>query len=219
MAPHQAGWGFAFRDLPSSNEQSSKGSNILHLRIKRGLRPIWESKWEDLTSITSDLFVIHARWALPWGVKFVNIHPITIDKSTYLVHNGIISSRSFPSINNPSYRQIFQATALDSRKYLLSLLDANKHSNSMTDAISNVVNYFRNDLSANSFVFDKQNLWIMNYHNSPLIQRFTYDLAIQKKNGIYCVASIPLTPDFKYFPNHSLLHYDFTRKRFDKTRI
>lgn len=219
MAPHRAGWGFAWRDLTHSKSNSKNHSCTPFLRIKRGLRPIWENKWEDLCKIKSDMFVIHARWALPWDVKFSNVHPITIDGRTFLVHNGIISNNSFPPLKEPKYQQIFQNTKLDSRKYLLSLLDAQKKHENVSDAISSVVKYFCNDLSANGFLFNSQNVWIIDWHNSPIIQRYTYDLAINKHNGIFCVASMPLTKYFKHIPNKTLLHYDFSQKEFGTIKL
>ena len=212
QAPHNAGWGMIWRQ----DDQ---------LKVIRKLQPLWNFKWESLSKIKSDFFAIHARWALPQSKIIEDVHPISLNGRNFLIHNGIISDRSFRDLILKKPKLNLSNIALDTRKYL-AVLDQLKIGE-MSDpsfrihAIGNLVSHFNKDLSANAFYISQDSVDMISMHTQPIIQKYTYVLNHGKYKKFQYFSSFPYEKvtgirDHRV-PNRCGIHYDFTSQSFTTT--
>ncbi|MHA1733759.1 MAG: class II glutamine amidotransferase [Promethearchaeota archaeon] len=194
---HASGWGVSWLDPDSGT-----------IRVKRTIRPIWNSGWRDLLEVRSRLVVLHARKSLPWKRKFEDVHPITHDRHHYVVHNGIISLAAIPVPSGNLGRE-FARTKLDTRRYLLSVLDSARGGD-ILEGILRVTRALDGRAlrpSANAFFFGREDLYVVSHFKRTPLQVHTYQLYASRLHGRgYCVSSVPL-PGSIILPNHAVLHY------------
>ncbi|MHA1340847.1 MAG: class II glutamine amidotransferase [Promethearchaeota archaeon] len=212
------------------------------VHVKRSINKIWKADPKYFLDIESKCIIIHARKCLPRDKKKEDVHPITIDKKTFMFHNGTIKKSSFSKLNDKFYDQISKHTSMDTRKYLATYLDSlkfeienNSHSISSNDIsfpiisqnpqnnlIEKSYNAIKKTLSnlqlisaANSFIINKNFLCIIEYKRDfVFLRNLNYTLNIGKiSNNAYCVSVIPFTRKFKPIPNKSAIFYDFTSNK------
>ncbi|MBD3351803.1 MAG: hypothetical protein GF364_09990 [Candidatus Lokiarchaeota archaeon] len=209
---HAMGFGVAWLDQDT------------RIHVKRSIMPIWKTKWEDLLKIRSRCIVLHARKCPPQSIKFQDVHPITIDKKTFMFHNGTIDKKSFPNLRDPYLNKISKTTSMDTRKYLATYLDL-MNQPSFAGNIPKIFSNLNKDItlksSANSFILNRNKLLIVELmRQHSVFKTLKYILNIKKmdtKN--YCISVAPFDDDFMPIPNKTTLEYDFDSEKLKISKI
>ncbi len=199
LGHHRLGWGLAWVD-PKTEK----------LRVKRSLQPIWNSAWEQISGVSSRMIVLHARNGMPWKRDFHDVHPITLDSRHFLTHNGIIGLESFPE-PSLALMEPFQETGLDSRRYLISLVEQIQKGLSPTEAFQAVLPDLKLKPSANAFLFTSQDLYMVAYYRPKIYQKYLYTLWYTRlPGGHQLVTSFPTGEQSLRLPNGSCLHFNLS---------
>ncbi|MCP4763059.1 MAG: hypothetical protein GY870_14885 [archaeon] len=198
---HGMGWGVVWFD----------DNGRIH--AKRSTKKIWKSDWKGIGQIQSRCIMIHARQANPFGVCMENTHPIVIDGKNFMIHNGIIALDSFPELLDPILNKISKKSNLDTRRYLVTYLDALKRIGDSYKAFKEILPKMKISISANTFILNRNELQVVKCRTDSVIGG-SCELYIEKKEDLfYCVSAVPFNSNYKKIPNKTYINYDFREKK------
>ncbi len=209
LGHHNLGWGVAWLDAED------------RIHAKRSLDPIWNSDWEALTKLKTKCFVMHARFALPWQKKMADVHPITIEGRKFLCHNGLVPLDAFPPLGHDKWKEIAENNTMDTRRYLLSILDSEARNPQilLRENLVSVLSEITTGLSANIILLAKKRVYIAQHHHTNLFKKYNFDLRYHKTSDGVLISSAPLFTPNRRIPNHTLITYDFRKNQFSVDKI
>ncbi len=182
---HDSGWGVVYKE---KNKYS----------LYKSTHPSWKDK--NLKEFfNKKIFLLHARKAVIGSKKIANTHPFRKKykgKEWFFCHNGTIKD------NLQQYKNLEGNT--DSEKFFLYLLK-NLNKKKQISSIESSIEKLKNYSSLNSFLLNKNNLYIINkYKKYPKY----YTLKISKKaNGIIISSEIlpEISSSWKKLQNGQIL--------------
>ena len=193
---HNFGWGFAY-----ISEKEEK------LIIKRDITPIYQADWYGLNKLKTRFLLVHARKAFPWNKNINDIHPISINESYQIVHNGVIKPNSFIKLNNAELEKFRSETKLDTRRYLCFIIDKLKSGLNLKSSLEEIFNTIEIGAGANAFLFNAKECNIISHHNTNFNGRH-HTLFIKKYNKKINVCTTPIIDGSLEIPNNSLIQLD-----------